>query len=142
VGFKMQKEKKNQLLFSAVVMGRVGIKKNNRKIFKNSYGSLKSTPSNRFKNWEAVATSFIIQSKRKYQIYKPIDLAIFAYFEFHFKDKRALPDTSNCIEGPQDVMEACGVYNNDRQIVSLEAHRFISGEEKTIIKLYGVENEQ
>lgn len=133
---RFMQQKKENLLFQVVIPGKVGIKKNSRKIFKDRYGRIQNTPSEKYKNWEAVALAYVAQAKGKNRI----ELPIFAYFEFHFKNRKALPDTSNCIEGPQDLMQTMGIYSNDHQIVSIEAHRFVSGDEKTVVRLYqGVE---
>lgn len=128
--------KRPELLFEVVIPGRVGIKKNSRRIFKNDYGQTKNIPSVNFKNWESVAIAFVHQAMRKQRLLKPIEGPVSAYFEFHFKNQRALPDVSNCVEGPQDVLQAVGVLQNDRQIDHVEAKRAVCGVEQTIVKLF------
>lgn len=136
----MQLEKKN-LFFQVIIPGRVGIKKNGRRIVKSVYGRQTSIPSVQYTEWEGIATAYIARAKPIFQsddFIFPYNEKIHAYFEFHFVNRHALPDTSNCIEGPQDVMEAMRIYKNDQQIVSLEAHRIISGQNFVKINLYKV----
>jgi Holliday junction resolvase RusA-like endonuclease len=59
-----------------------------------------------------------------------------ASYVFHFKNRMAEPDVSNLIEAPQDCLAEAGVIENDKQIMSLDAEKIISGEEKTTIKLW------
>jgi len=136
----LQNHKKN-LLFSVSIPGRVGIKKNSRRLFKDAYGKSRSLPSTRFKTWEAIASAHVAHARTRFKGL-PYKGPIFAYFEFHFLNRVALPDTSNCIEGPQDVMESLGVFENDKQIERIEARRFIGGEMKTLIRLYKIGGEQ
>ncbi len=63
-------------------------------------------------------------------------MPIEAHYEFHFKNGQAEPDTSNCIEGPQDLLQAHGVIGNDKQIVAIRAIKKLYLEPKTIIRLY------
>lgn len=135
----MQQETGN-LFFHVVIPGKVGIKKNSRKQIRDSYGRTRNIPSERYSNWERVATPHVLQAivRKPRNLPIPATCLIHAEFEFHFKNNKALPDTSNCIEGPQDVMENCRVFANDRQIASISAKRFVGGDEKTVIKLYEV----
>lgn len=128
--------KKGELLFQVDIPGRVGIKKNARKLFKDNYGRMRSTPSEKYQNWEAVAQAFVAQARRDSKLQLPMLIPIYAYFEFHFKNGKSLPDTSNCVEGPQDLLQKMRVYSDDKQIVALEAYRGITGGDKVVIKLY------
>lgn len=132
-----------KLVFQVVIPGKVGIKKNSRKQIIDGYGRRRNIPSERYKNWEAVAIPYVLQAKHSQpkSLLVPLKCNLHAHFEFYFKNNKAVPDTSNCVEGPQDVMEACKVYENDKQIVSIFAQRFVSGDEKTLIKLFEVKNE-
>lgn len=136
----MQNDKMN-LLFEVTIPGRVGIKKNSRKIFKDRYGRTQSTPSKTYQNWEAMAHLPMLKAIRDCKLRSPIEVPIKAVFEFHFENHKALPDTSNCIEGPQDLMENYLIYNNDQQITEIEAKRFVSGELKAVVRLYGLEDD-
>ncbi len=75
-------------------------------------------------------------AKQDWGVRQPIDEPLFAFFEFHFLNRRSLPDTSNCIEGPQDLLESLGVYRNDQLIEHLEAVRLIGSKPKTIVRLF------
>lgn len=66
----------------------------------------------------------------------PIKDFLWGEFEFHFENKKALPDLSNCLEGPQDLLQNIGVIKDDKQIVSIEARRFIGSKPKSIIRLF------
>ena len=133
-------QKTKEPFFTVSIPGKVGIKKNSRKQIRDRYGRTRNVPSERYSNWESIAAPHICQAlvrqPRSFPI--PATFPIHAEFEFHFKNERALPDTSNCIEGPQDVMQTCGVYANDRQIVSISATRYVSGVEKTVVNLFEI----
>jgi Holliday junction resolvase RusA-like endonuclease len=129
-------------IFECTLPGKVGIKKNNKQVFKR-HGKTIVASSDRFINWESIAISYAMLYKKKQRV-KTIDFELEAQFEFHFKNRHALPDTSNCIEGPQDVLTKARVYTDDKLITKINAERFISGEEYTLIKLYkrGVNDEK
>jgi Holliday junction resolvase RusA-like endonuclease len=77
-----------------------------------------------------------LNARIKWHDHLPIEGPIFAYFEFHFPNRHALPDTSNCIEGPQDLLESLGIYKNDQAIEHIEAIRVLGSKAKTVIKLF------
>ena len=91
-------------------------------------------PSEHYQAWENTALHHILKYKKLYKV--PIEGPIEAHFEFYFLNHQAEPDTSNCIEGPQDAMAKVGIFNNDKQIVRLRAAKFFGVEPKTIIRLY------
>jgi Holliday junction resolvase RusA-like endonuclease len=131
---KVQFDRLNKV-FEVEIPGKVGIKKNSRQLFQA--GSRKvSAPSKRYKAWESGAFPSVLRARAEFRESLPIDQPIFAYFEFHFLNRRGLPDTSNCIEGPQDLLQSLGIFTNDQLIEHLEAVRIVGSKPKTIIKLF------
>ena len=117
-------------LFECEIPGRVFIKKNTQRVV--GYGNSKHVIySPKYLAWENSALVYILQAKQKYKL--PIDFKCVAHFEFYFKNAQAEPDLSNCIEGPQDLLQKAGVITNDKLIISLSAHKVIGVEPKTVI---------
>lgn len=92
-------------------------------------------PSNRFLVWQNEALAHVVKQFLVAKINR-IDRPIFAKFYFHFKDHGSEPDTSNCIEGPADVLTKAGVIKDDKLIVALYAQKEFGLPPKTIIELY------
>lgn len=123
------------LVFSVEIPGRVGIKKNNRRIYRAG-GRTVSSPSSKFKSWESRSMPSVLKARQEFYEFLPIKEKVFAYYEFHFKNNQGLPDVSNCIEGPQDLLESLGVIENDKLIEHLEARRFVGSKPKTVVKFF------
>jgi len=129
---KQQDQNQNtSILFEVIIPGRVGIKKNGKQIvMRGLYPKLISSP--RYLAWADKAKDYY---KQAYVHAMPIAEKLHAEYTFHFKNHQAEPDVSNCIEGPQDLLEACGVIHNDKQIISLTARKVFDGTEKTTLRL-------
>lgn len=121
------------ILFECEIPGRVAIKKNSKKIAFRG-GRPRIFSSDNYRIWEADAAPHIVRQKKHFNL--PIQGLIEARFEFHFLNHQGEADTSNCIEGPQDLMAKLGVFENDKQIVSLRAVKRFGLPPKTIVKLY------
>lgn len=127
---------KKQALFSAEIPGKVGIKKNSRRLAVIK-GKPMSFASSAFKAWERVALFHLKQTKTRRS--STLSGALHASYAFYFKNRASEPDVSNCIEGVQDCLQAASVIENDKQIVSLDAKKIFDGTEKTIVELYAAE---
>ena len=112
---------------------RVGIKINNKRVVYN-YGRMVVLSSDKYLAWERQAEFHVLQAKKRFNC--PITGLIEAHFEFYFKNHQGEADTSNCIEGPQDLIQKIGVIENDKFIVSLKAIKYFGTEPHTIIRLY------
>lgn len=127
-----------KLLFRTEIPGRVCIKKNStRRVY--AKGRLITLASERYLDWQKMAVSFVERERVKARIATPIACKLFAKYYFHFKNRQAEPDTSNCVEGPQDVLTRAGVIVDDKQIWSFYAEKDFGLEPKTIIELYAAE---
>jgi Holliday junction resolvase RusA-like endonuclease len=127
---------KKEALFCAEIPGRVGIKKNSRRLAVIR-GRPMSFASSKYLAWERVALSCLKQTKtRRSSILMG---GLHASYTFHFKNRASEPDVSNCIEGIQDCLQAAAIIENDKQIVSLDAQKLFTGVEKTIVELYAAE---
>lgn len=114
-----------------IIPGRVRIKKNGKRVFRVGR-AVRVLSSILFSNWEAIA---VRRLRNDWNGQRPITGKIEGTFVFYFKNRQAEPDTSNCIEGPQDALQLAGIINNDKQIVKLHAEKIIdaSQEERTEI---------
>lgn len=128
------------LLATFEIPGRCRIKKNGKRIFsqarRSGPGRITVLNSKQFTEWENKAIWCL---RKQWGRTSPIDFPIEAHFEFHFENRQAEPDTSNCVEGPQDAMQSAGIITNDKIIKRLVAEKFFGGEAKTVIKLYSIE---
>ncbi len=132
----MNQQDQNQntsILFECVIPGRVGIKKNGKKIAFR-HGRPKIFSSDKYQLWENESYVHILRLKKDSKILP--EMLLEAHFEFHFLNHSGEPDTSNCIEGPQDLLAKVGIIGNDKSIVSLRAIKKFGLEPKTIIKIY------
>lgn len=112
------------IYYRGEIAGRPIVKKNTAKHYRG-----KRVYSAKFRNWEAVA----LLSLRGLE--KPIDWYCEAVFEFHFKNRQGEADTSNLIEGIQDVLQTKGVITDDKFIKRVVAEKFFDGQEKTTVIL-------
>lgn len=124
---------KSNQVFEIEIPGKVGIKKNARKIIRVGR-RIMSVPSDNFKRWEINALNQLYKERmcRSSTISGPLMVE----YRFHFKNRQNEPDVSNCVEGPQDCLEKSKIIENDRQIIRLFAEKVIDGTEKTVIKIF------
>lgn len=123
-----------ELLFEVTIPGRVGIKKNGRR----HIGKGRNIPSSRYMKWEKSAVPAVMKAFLKFRPHLPIKLPCRAEFEFYFKNHQHECDTSNCIEGPQDLLQKMRVIENDKLITSLTASKFFAEGEKTVVRIYNL----
>lgn len=122
------------LLFEVIIPGRVRIKKNGRR----HIGRGRNIPSSQFMKWEQSAKPYVMKAFVQYREHLPIRQSMRAEFEFYFKNHQHECDTSNCIEGPQDLLQHMRVIENDKLILKLTAEKIFSACEKTIVRIYSV----
>jgi Holliday junction resolvase RusA-like endonuclease len=127
------------LLAEFEIPERVRIKKNGKRIFSSKRwggGRMVVKSSEQYCAWENKA---IWALKKAWHPRKPIEMPVEVHFEFHFANHQHEPDTSNCIEGPQDCLQAAHVIMNDKQIQKVVAEKLFGLEPKTIIRIYKIE---
>jgi len=122
-----------KLLFECELPGRVGIKKNSKRLAQVR-GRPMMFSSKQYLAWRRSALIHLKQIKTRRLL--TISCPLMAEYSFHFKDRRSESDVSNCIEGPADLLQEASIIENDKQIVSLSARKVFDGTEKTVIKLY------
>lgn len=127
----------SELIFEVKIPGRVRIKKNGRR----SIGKGKNIPSALFMAWERNSSIDVLRAMPAFRQYLPIKVYCRAEFEFHFKNFQNEADTSNCVEGPQDLLQKLRVLENDRLIVEFNAKKVIGLTECTIIRLFKLDAE-
>lgn len=121
------------ILFQAEIPGRPVVKKNTQRVV--GYGNKRHVVySNKWRIWERDASIYIARERQKFSL--PITMPCEIYLEFHFKDRHAEPDTSNLVEGPQDILQKMGIIANDKLFVQLRARKLITGDPKTIIRIH------
>lgn len=122
------------LLFEVTIPGRVRIKKNGRRYIGNG----KNIPSKQFSLWEKESSIFVLKAFHKFRQNLPIKEACRAEFEFYFKNHQHECDTSNCIEGPQDLLQKMRIIENDSLITDLSAKKIFIGPDQSIIRLFSL----
>lgn len=127
----------NDLLFEVKIPGRVRIKKNGRR----HIGKGKNIPSALYVVWEKNSAIDVLRAIPAYRKNLPIKEPCRAEFEFHFKNFQNEADTSNCVEGPQDLLQKVGVIENDKLIVEFTAKKIMGLTECTIIRLFKLDAE-
>jgi Holliday junction resolvase RusA-like endonuclease len=122
-----------------MIPGRVRIKKNGKRIFKRGkYLSVLSSVN--FVDWEGPAILALKEQWRKMP--EVLDFPLEVHYSFYFENHQAEPDTSNCIEGPQDCMQKAGIISNDKIIKVIRAEKFFGHAAKTIIEIYRYQEAQ
>ncbi len=118
-------------IFVCEIPGRCMVKKNTQRVV--GYGSKKRAKySQQFLFWQRVA-ELTLAKRRVPMITEKIEFHI----QFYFKNRRAEPDVSNLVEGPQDVLTKMGIIKDDRIIQRLVAEKiFDTGDEKTAIQIF------
>lgn len=102
------------ILFKATIPGRVPVKKNTARHYKNVV--VYSKP---YREWATMATGII----KLIGINTLITQYCEARFVFYLKNSQWEPDISNVCEGPQDILETCHILDNDRLIKRLLAEK-------------------
>lgn len=107
------------LLFKCEIPGRVPVKKNTAKVYR--YGAVYSKA---YRNWEILACGVIRKLNTKVLKNCPVREYFEARFKFFLKNHQWEPDVSNVCEGPQDVLQTCGVIDDDKLIKRVIAEKF------------------
>lgn len=90
-------------------------------------------PNQAYKGWENdLVGRLLLRSKERL----PIDFPVYMEITFHFKNHAHEADTSNCLEGIQDVMQKAGILKNDKLIYKILAEKVFDGEEYFNLALY------
>jgi len=103
-----------ELLFSMRLEGRPGIKKNGKRIV-NAGRKRTIISSDRYIAWEKITYLKVAEASRKLDI-EPIQHYIFAIYVFNFTNHQHEIDTSNGIEGIQDIMQKARIILDDKYI--------------------------
>jgi Holliday junction resolvase RusA-like endonuclease len=114
------------ILFKAILIGRVGIKKNGKSAFVKN-GRTFVTTSQRYKSWEKQATLQLLQAKVRSSIDLPIRIPINLSIKFYFPNHQHESDLTNLIQGPEDLLQTLGIIENDKLVHSLDGSRKIFG---------------
>ncbi len=119
-------------LFNVRIQGRPAIKKNNYRIFRRGRGSF-IAPSVKYKDWENdLVGRLLLRGKERL----PIDFPVYMQATFHFKNHQHECDTSNCLEGIQDVLAKADIIKNDKLIYRILSEKVFDGEEFIEIFIY------
>lgn len=122
-------------MFKTRVLGRVGIKKNGKRLFVSRYGKPGLASSENYKIWHKSATLQLLQAKALSQHPMPITHPISLKCIFHFPDHRGEPDLSNCFQGLEDILQEIGIIENDRQVYSFDGSTKVFGSDDYYIDL-------
>lgn len=121
-------------IFNIVIPGRPIVKKNTQRIV--GYGKKRrAIYSPLYTAWERGAL-LIFKMKDDLPF---IDFNVMAEFSFYFENHSAEPDTSNLIEGPQDLLKKAGVISDDKIIKRVLAEKFFGETPRTEIRILRLE---
>ena len=121
----------SEALFRCTVPGRPIVKKNTQRTV--GFGKARHVIySQRYMAWELVAIAACKRAFNTALITCPLE----AQFRFYFADCQAEPDTSNLIEGIQDVLQTASIIKDDKQIFRLGAEKFLFQEPRTEVELF------
>ncbi len=110
------------------------VKKNNRPIFKRGARAFLGK-SPRLISAEDYMLMMIKRAGHEQGLTQPITSYISASFRFYFSDfhskkkvmRKTLPDLSNLVQLPEDVLTKAGIIEDDRLIMSLDGSRRLPG---------------
>lgn len=126
------------LLFTVTIPGRVAILKSRKKLVRVGNRMI-PVSSDAYKIWEAVA---LVNVRQAWGGKPPITVPVIAEMHFYFENKRGKADLSNCLQGPEDVLQKAGVLFDDSLIEGHDGSRRHFGyEPRTEIKLYSITRE-
>jgi len=112
------------------------MKKNRNKIKTNFVTHKKYVgKSDEWLNWAASARFYILRKLPMEMIRFPVHMVVSTYLQ----NERHRPDLSNTYQGPEDLLQACGVIKNDQQVKSHDGSRIyvVKDEpERVEIKIY------
>jgi Holliday junction resolvase RusA-like endonuclease len=128
---------KKEAQFSAEIPGRPYVKKNTKRVF-GSGAKKRVVYSPEFLRWQTMALFALKQTLAGQGSILRGELH--ASYIFYFKNRSGEADVSNLIEGIQDCLQTASVIENDKQIMSLDAQKIFNGLEKTVVKLYSLNN--
>lgn len=123
-----------EVLFKAVLEGRVGIKKNGKQI-SHRRGRIFVRTSENYKNWEGKARLQLLQSKAKSFCPMPIQTPVNLQCRFHFPNHQGEPDLSNLYQGIEDLLQEIGVIENDKFIYSHDGSKKIFGSNRFFVEI-------
>jgi len=122
------------VLFKAELLGRVGIKKNGKRIYQR-HGRIGITTSDNYKAWAKSAALQLLQSKTETLAALPISEPINLKCVFHFPNHHGEADLSNLFQGIEDLLEELGIIKNDKLIYSLDGSRKVFGSKEFITQI-------
>lgn len=122
------------VLFEVLIPGRVGIKKNSKRIISIKQ-RLRLISSTKYMSWEKQALGYLHSLKLPLTIEGPLK----AHFQFNFKNRQHQSDLDNLLGGPMDVLQKAGIIKNDNQICHIEALKVFGVEPSVRIRLYALE---
>jgi Holliday junction resolvase RusA-like endonuclease len=120
-------------LVRLTIPGRVGILKNSKRVIARGRGRKALVlPSEKYAKWARVAGAALAAQRTVVLI----DVPIRAHFRFYFANRHGEPDLSNCLGGPEDLLQSCGIIENDKQIVELWARKYFGHEPRVEIEIW------
>lgn len=114
----------NVLLAHLIIGGRPYVLKNNKRIYGRGRKKI-VLPSKKYSAWE---TDACLSVRKQYQG-DPINFEVGITYKFYFENRMAEADTSNLIEGVQDVLQKMGVIENDKLVMKVVAEKFFGHED-------------
>lgn len=124
------KPKQTEATFT--LTGRVKSKKNSKQILKTKTGRPFIASSKLFLQWEQEAILALriqkLNLEKQGQVF-PIKGKIRLFMRFEMLGKQHEPDVSNLVEGPQDLLQALEIIENDKQVIELHALKIMDSVE-------------
>lgn len=124
-------------IITLTIPGRVISLKNSKRIVcRGRYPKL--LPSERYVEWEANAMAALKRSFKGQLVDYPCEL----HARFYFANHSAESDLSNCIQGPEDVLQTLGILADDKLIMRIVSEKFFGESPRVEIEIYKYETKE
>jgi Holliday junction resolvase RusA-like endonuclease len=120
-------------LVTLTIPGRVGILKNSKRVISRGRGKRALVlPSSKYESWAKSAGAALAAQRTVFLIDVPVEV----HMRFYFANRQSESDLSNCLQGPEDLLQAHGILENDKLIMRIEAEKHFGHEPRVEIELY------
>jgi Holliday junction resolvase RusA-like endonuclease len=120
-------------IVTLTIPGRVGILKNSKRVIARGRGRRAIVlPSKHYAEWAKDAGRALSAQRTVFLIDIPVEV----HMRFYFANRQGEPDLSNCVQGPEDLLQAHGILANDKLIMACRLEKFFGHEPRVEIEIF------